>query len=104
MENFNKNWLAIILIVLVFTSIGFLLGRVTGHHPKPFHGMHDNMMYFNPNGGPGCCEEFEMPCGGEMDSLKNVDVKVIVNDDGNMTCCSDSSKKVIIKKVIKKIE
>ena len=31
MENFNKNWLAILLIVLVFFMLGFLTGRITGH-------------------------------------------------------------------------
>jgi hypothetical protein len=31
MENFNKNWLAIILIVIVFFMLGFLMGRVTGN-------------------------------------------------------------------------
>ena len=35
MENFNKNWLAILLIVIVFFILGFLVGRVTGNH----HGM-----------------------------------------------------------------
>lgn len=36
MENFNKNWLVIILLVVVFFILGFLVGRVTGHH----HGKH----------------------------------------------------------------
>ena len=31
MENLNKNWLAILLIVIVFFMLGFLTGRVTGH-------------------------------------------------------------------------
>lgn len=32
MENFNKNWLAILLIVIIFFTLGFLTGRVTGGH------------------------------------------------------------------------
>jgi hypothetical protein len=40
MENFNKNWLIILLIAVVFLILGFLLGRVTGHH----HGMHGQWM------------------------------------------------------------
>lgn len=31
MENFNKNWLAILLIAVVFGTLGFLVGRITGH-------------------------------------------------------------------------
>ncbi len=30
MENFNKNWLAILLIAFVFFMLGFLTARVTG--------------------------------------------------------------------------
>lgn len=29
MENFNKNWLAILLVAVVFGTLGFLLGRST---------------------------------------------------------------------------
>jgi hypothetical protein len=30
MENFNKNWLAILIIAIVFFMLGFLTARVTG--------------------------------------------------------------------------
>jgi hypothetical protein len=40
MENFNKNWLIILLLAVVFLILGFLLGRVTGHH----HGMRGQRM------------------------------------------------------------
>lgn len=30
MENFNKNWLAILLVAVVFGTLGFLVGRTTG--------------------------------------------------------------------------
>ncbi len=36
MEAFNKNWLAILLIAVVFGTLGFLVGRTTRHH----HGRH----------------------------------------------------------------
>ena len=97
MENFNKNWLVILLIVLVFTSIGFLFGHLSAtHHQKQFRGMQDNMMYFNHGGGPGCCEEFNMPFDGCM-SKEDIDVKSCMEKCGG----KDSCKKVIIKKVIK---
>lgn len=35
MEAFNKNWLAIVLIAVVFGTLGFLLGRTTGHAHLP---------------------------------------------------------------------
>ncbi|HBS87040.1 MAG: hypothetical protein A2W91_02370 [Bacteroidetes bacterium GWF2_38_335] len=114
MENFNKNWLAIMLISFVFLVLGFLLGWVL----KPCHGdkfqkmMHKEMM-MNPHSGGGCMGGMESccpgggqgmfdmsMCGGDMDSLKNIDVKVTVDDEGNVTksaCCSKS--KVIVKKV-----
>jgi len=31
MENFNKNWLLILLVAVIFGTLGFLLGRTTGH-------------------------------------------------------------------------
>ena len=30
MENFNKNWLAILLVAVVFATLGFLVGKTTG--------------------------------------------------------------------------
>jgi hypothetical protein len=40
-ENFNKNWLLILLVAVVFGTLGFLVGRTTGHG----HGGHQQMMY-----------------------------------------------------------
>lgn len=98
MESFNKNWLAIILIVIVFTAIGFLFGHMMASH----HGNRqmDKMMFLRHSGSGSCC-------GGEMDdaamwtdSLRNVDVKVLVNTgNGDDTC-----KKVIVKKIIKEVK
>ena len=31
MENFNKNWLLILLVAVIFGTLGFLLGRTTGY-------------------------------------------------------------------------
>jgi hypothetical protein len=31
MENFNKNWLIILLVAVIFSTLGFLVGRTTGH-------------------------------------------------------------------------
>lgn len=31
MENFNKNWLIILLVAVIFGTLGFLVGRTTGH-------------------------------------------------------------------------
>jgi len=50
MENLNKNWMLILLVAVIFGTLGFLLGRVTGpHHPprmmwveKEAHGMNDS--------------------------------------------------------------
>lgn len=43
MENFNKNWLIILLVAVIFSTLGFLVGRTTGHH-KP-----QRMMWVNSN-------------------------------------------------------
>lgn len=101
MENFNKNWLAIILIVIVFTAIGFLFGHLAASHHfmKSRHEMKD-MMFFR-HGGGGCCDEFNIPLDDEtLDSLENLDVKVWVEKDGDVMKC-DTVKKVIVKKIIK---
>ncbi len=34
MENFNKNWLIILLVAVVFGMLGFLVGRTTGQHGR----------------------------------------------------------------------
>ncbi len=31
MENFNKNWLFILLVAVIFGTLGFLVGRTTGN-------------------------------------------------------------------------
>lgn len=98
METFNKNWLAIILIVIVFTSIGFLFGHMTAtcHHEK----MKDHLMFVR-HGGQACCGETDP--GDEFlwdDSLQNLDVKVMVNTGNEKDTC----KKVIVKKIVKELK
>jgi hypothetical protein len=58
MENFNKNWLIILLIAVVFLILGFLLGRVTGHHHggrmerrMMQHGKGERMMHLDNDSG-----------------------------------------------------
>jgi hypothetical protein len=97
MENFNKNWLAIILIVLGFTAIGFLLGWTL----KP--DKQDDVLFFKHGAGmPGCCPDaFNIPLDDDdVDSLENVNVEVIVEKDGDVNTDEPTvQKKVIVKKV-----
>ena len=75
MENFNKNWLIILLISVVFFTLGFLVGRVTGgHQGMGGQGMNHMMMQH----GDGM---MRMHDGGQ-----NVTVKIdtLVNDGKKM--------------------
>ena len=47
MENFNKNWLVILLIATVFLILGFLLGRVTA--PQSGLPMEKRIIRLNPD-------------------------------------------------------
>ncbi len=51
METFNKNWLAILLIVIVFFGLGFLTGRVTSHHKMGRYMAHRMMRHSNNGQG-----------------------------------------------------
>lgn len=105
MESFNKNWLAILLIVFAFTAIGFLFGWTL----KPCHhdfnhfksSIHDKDVFFEQFDGT---EPFQIPLdAADLDSLKDVKVKVWVEKDGDViTCKGDSDAKVIVKKIIVK--
>lgn len=100
MESFNKNWLAIILIVIVFTSIGFLFGRIceSGHHSCK-----ENKMWRMHEKRCNTTEPFTMEFPYECcDSMKNIDVRVMVNENGEVIkeCQGDSIKtKFIVKKI-----
>lgn len=83
MENFNKNWLIILLVAVVFGTLGFLVGRTTGHG-----GMH-RMKAFP---------------GHDMDEVK---IEVEVDEDDDAIVKTDTiikdGKQIIIKE-IKKIK
>lgn len=40
MESLNKNWLAILLIAVIFGVLGFLVGRTTHSHHHDHRGTH----------------------------------------------------------------
>lgn len=43
MENFNKNWLIILLVAVVFGTLGYLLGKTSARpHAMMFHGDNGN--------------------------------------------------------------
>ncbi len=80
MENFNKNWLLILLVAVIFGTLGFLLGRTTGH------GGHRKM---NMRGGD--MRELEINVDSEGEGIVKIDT---IMKDG---------KQIIIKE-IKKIK
>jgi hypothetical protein len=79
MENFNKNWLVILLVV--FGTLGFLVGRTTGpHRHRAMRMMHE-------------------------DAKEQLDIKVDVNDLEGTEVKTDTitkdGKQIIIKEVKK---
>ena len=99
METFNKNWLAILLIVLAFTAIGFLLGW-TLRPPC------DRNVMFIKKDMQKCCDEYDIPLTDDaLDSLKDINVEVKVTDNGDVvTEKREGDQKVVVKKVIKKTD
>jgi len=82
-ENFNKNWLLTLLVAVIFGTLGFLVGRTTGHKGE-------HMMMRHP--------------GKHMDKV-NIEVEVdeAGNDETTMkidTIIKDG-KKIIVKEVKK---
>jgi hypothetical protein len=79
MENFNKNWLLILLTAVIFGTLGFLLGKTTGSDG------HHRMMKMS---------------GGDMKELQ-----ITVDDDGEGIVKIDTimkdGKQIIIKEVKK---
>ncbi len=79
MENFNKNWLVILLTAIIFGTLGFLLGRTTGS------GGHYSRMKMH---------------GGDMKELQ-----ISVDDDGEgivkIDTITKDGKQIIIKEVKK---
>ena len=98
MESFNKNWLAIILIAIVFAALGFIFGWMMkpdsscGNNQKPML----EMMKMHGCGSP---EMMTLPIDdATADSLENIDVNVTVTKDGDVL--KDADKKVIVKKIV----
>jgi hypothetical protein len=93
MENFNKNWLAILLIAFVFCAIGFMFGWICNScQSGRSHMFQKEIMIGSPEdgymknttnccpGGMGNVKCKKITCGGEGDSLKVIDVQVQVGD------------------------
>jgi hypothetical protein len=80
-ENFNKNWLIILLVAVVFSTLGFLVGRTTGH------GSQHHMMRMH---GPGSDE---------------LNIQVEVDEEGETIVKTDTimkdGKQIIVKEVKK---
>jgi hypothetical protein len=82
MENFNKNWLIILLTAIVFGTLGFLVGRTTGHG-----GGHHRMM--RTQGNDKVNIEVEVDAEGGDETIVKMDT---IMKDG---------KQIIIKEVTK---
>lgn len=86
MENFNKNWLIILLVAVIFGTLGFLVGRTTGQGG----GQHRIMRMH----------------GNDMDKV-NIEVEVDGEGDGETIVKMDTimkdGKQIIVKEV-KKIQ
>lgn len=76
MENFNKNWLLILLVAVIFGTLGFLLGRTTGHHEHRHMG--------NLQGGDSKEVEITVNEGGEemvkIDTLLKDGKQIIIKE------------------------
>ena len=83
MENFNKNWLIILLVAVIFGTLGFLVGRTTGH------GGEHRMMRMH---------------GNDMDKV-NIEVEVDGEGDDETIVKTDTimkdGKQIIVKEVKK---
>ncbi len=86
MENFNKNWLAILLIAVIFGTLGFLLGRTTGH---PRH--KSERMIWKQKGNAADSVEIKVEVESAGGEEGEVSIDTIVED----------GKKIIIKEVKK---
>jgi len=90
MENFNKNWLAILLIAVVFGALGFLFGRITSHPPRP-----ERMMFFNKNHGMNSSPNDSWTFNVEVEAGELPEGDVIIKLDTPIS----KNKTVIIRKL-----
>lgn len=80
MENFNKNWLVILLVAVIFGTLGFLVGRTTGH----------------------CGHHRMMKHGRDIDKVEvNVEVDDELDGTINVDTIMKDGKQIIIKEVKK---
>lgn len=86
MENFNKNWLLILLVAVVFGTLGFLVGRTTGHGHG--HGRQERIMKLH-NPTDTFDIRVDVKAGGDGETTVKVDT---IMKDG---------KQIIIKEVQK---
>jgi len=89
MESFNKNWLAIIIIAVVFFLLGFLIGKTSFHHKC--NDEHKMMKWIEKSDCMSSDDEYKVDVNIEK-ILDDVDIK---SEKG------DSNKVVVIKKIIK---
>jgi len=90
MENFNKNWLVILLVAVVFGTLGFLLGRTTGHGHGYGHGPgRSERMMFRHHPADSFDIQVDVESGGDGQTTVKVDT---IMKDG---------KQIIIKEVQK---
>jgi hypothetical protein len=92
MENFNKNWLIILLVAVFFGTLGFLLGRTTGHGYGREHGYghgRQEMMMFRHHPADSLDIQVQVEAGGDIQTTIKVDTVI---KDG---------KQIIIKEVQK---
>lgn len=90
MENFNKNWLIILLTAVVFGSIGFLFGKVCGN-PYGFGNKHNKWEHK--------CDKMSSCMDKEI--MLDVDLDEIIESEDIEKYSDDSGKVIVIKKVIK---
>jgi len=88
MENFNKNWLLILLVAVVFGTLGFLVGRTTGRGHRHGHGKQERIMH-RQNQRDSIDIQVDVETGGNGETTVKVDT---IMKDG---------KQIIIKEVQK---
>jgi len=79
MENFNKNWLLILLTAFIFGALGFLLGRTTGS------GGHYNMMKMHD----GEMKELQISVDDDGDGIVKIDT---IMKDGKQIIIKEAKK------------
>lgn len=88
MENFNKNWLLILLVAIVFGTLGYLLGKTSnGRHMVKDQKEHRVMKFHGDDGN-----DFVFEVEGDDDGFEVIEKVDTVMKDG---------KRIITKEVKK---